>query len=110
MPTLRNQKTRSGLTQRLQQLTPETKPQWGKLDAPRLLCHLADTLDMALGKLPAKSVNTKAFQHFPLKHFILYVLRSTSFFMFFLFRKMSLQPRNCSQLRQSTSRQTGSAL
>ena len=81
MPTLRNQQTRSGLTQRLQRLTPETKPQWGKLDASRLLCHLADTLDMALGNLPTKSVNKRAFQHFPLKHLIIYVFpfpKSTS--------------------------------
>jgi hypothetical protein len=73
MPTLRNQKTRGGLIRRLQNLTPETRPQWGKLDAPRLLCHLADTLDMALGNLPTKSANKRAFQYFPLKHLIIYV-------------------------------------
>ena len=73
MPTLRNQKTRSGLIQRLEHLTPETKPQWGKLDAPHLLCHLGDTLDISLGIRSAQSANKKAFQRFPMKHLILYV-------------------------------------
>jgi hypothetical protein len=74
MSSLRNEKTRNGLIQRLHALTPETRPQWGKLDAPRLLCHLGDSLAMALGDLPTQSVNRRAFQHFPMKHLILYVL------------------------------------
>ena len=74
MHSLRNETIRNGLIQRLQHLTPETKPQWGKLDAPRLLCHLADTLAMSIGDLPTKSKNTKAFHRFPLKHLIIYVL------------------------------------
>jgi hypothetical protein len=74
MPSLRSQAVRNRLIQRLQRLTPDTTPQWGKLDAPRLLCHLVDTVAMALGDLPTRSANTKAFHHFPLKHLILYVL------------------------------------
>jgi hypothetical protein len=73
MQLLRNQAQRHLLIQRLDRLTPETKPLWGKLDAPRLLCHLADTLAMALGDLPTQTANTKAFHHFPLKHLVLYV-------------------------------------
>jgi len=74
MPTLRNRKIRAGLIQRLQRLTPETKPQWGKLDAPRLLCHLADTFEMSLGTVAVPSVNRKTFHHFPMKHLALYIL------------------------------------
>jgi hypothetical protein len=74
MPTLRKQKTRNDLIRRLRALTPESRPQWGKLDAPRLLSHLADTLAMALGDLPTQPAGRKAFQRFPLKHLILYVL------------------------------------
>jgi hypothetical protein len=61
------------MIQRLHQLTPDTQPRWGKLDAERLLCHLADTLSMSLGNLYIPSVNKRAFQHFPLKHLMLYV-------------------------------------
>ena len=73
MPSLRNETIRNGLIQRVQRLTPESKPQWGSLDAPRLLCHLADTFRMSLGDLLVPSANTKVLQRFPLKHLFLYV-------------------------------------
>ena len=73
MPSLRNQQTRSGLIQRLRHLTPESRPRWGSLDAPRLLCHLADTLEMALGERFVPSANTNALHRFPFKHLFLYV-------------------------------------
>lgn len=74
MPSLRNDKIRNGLVQRLRRLTPETKPQWGKLDAPRMLCHLNDALAMSVGDISLESVNRKVFHHFPMKHLIFYVL------------------------------------
>ena len=74
MPSLRNQAVRKALTQRLQKLTPETKPKWGRLDGLRVVCHLADTLAMALGDISTAPMNRKAFHHFPLKHLFLYVL------------------------------------
>lgn len=74
MPSLRNPAARASLIQRLQNLTLAAQPQWGTLNAPRMICHLSDTLAMALGDLLTKSVNKKAFQHFPLKHLFLYVL------------------------------------
>lgn len=73
MPSLRNETIRNSLIQRLQRLTPETQPQWGKLDAPRLLSHLSDSLAMSVGDMPVKSLNRKAFHRFPMKHLILYV-------------------------------------
>jgi hypothetical protein len=74
MPSLRNRAGRASLIQRLQKLTPTAQPQWGTFNAPRMICHLGDTLAMALGDLPTKSVGKKAFHHFPLKHLFLYVL------------------------------------
>ncbi len=74
MPSLRKQAIRNSLTQRLLSLTPETRPQWGKFDAPRMICHLADSFAMALGEISTQSANKKAFQRFPMKHLILYVL------------------------------------
>lgn len=74
MPSLRDETIRSSVIQRLQRLTQTMKPQWGKLDAPRMLCHLGDTLAMALGDIATQSANNKAFQRFPLKHLMLYVL------------------------------------
>ncbi len=74
MPSLRDQATRTGIVQRLQQLTPSTKPRWGKFDAAHMLCHLDDALSVSLGEPPSQPMNHKAFQHFPLKHLILYVV------------------------------------
>jgi hypothetical protein len=73
MPSLRNEKIRNGMIQRLRRLTPESRPEWGSLTAPRLLCHLVDTLEMSLGEISVPSANTKALQRFPLKHLFLYV-------------------------------------
>lgn len=74
MPSLRDAATRGEIVQRLQSLSSSAKPKWGRLDAPHAVCHLGDTLAMSLGELPVKSVNRKAFQCFPLKHLIMYVL------------------------------------
>jgi hypothetical protein len=74
MASLRNQTAREKLIGRLQQLTPETPRLWGKMDAPRMICHLGDALAMALGDLTTKPGKPGPFQHFPLKHLIIYVL------------------------------------
>ena len=74
MPSLRDASTRNSLVQRLQQLTPDTRPKWGKFDAPRMVCHLNDALAVSLGEIPTSTMNMKAFQHFPLKHLVIYVV------------------------------------
>jgi hypothetical protein len=73
MPSLRNRNARNSLLERLQKLTPAAAPKWGQMDAPRMICHLGDALAMALGDLPVKAHKAGPFQHFPLKHLILYV-------------------------------------
>jgi hypothetical protein len=40
------------LLERLERLRPDAKPAWGTLDAPRMLCHLGDSMRVALGELP----------------------------------------------------------
>jgi hypothetical protein len=73
MPSLRDTATRNALIQRLQQLAPDTRAKWGHFDAPRMLCHLNDALALSLGEIPSRPMNKRAFQHFPLKHLVLYV-------------------------------------
>jgi len=74
MPSLRDEAVRSRLILRLQSLTASTKPRWGSFNAACMLCHLDDTLGMALGRFPARPMGRKAFHHFPLKHLFIYVL------------------------------------
>ncbi len=58
--TLLNDEDRSRLIQRLQRVRPDAKPAWGTLNAPRMLCHAADQMRVALGDLPSKPVHTFA--------------------------------------------------
>jgi hypothetical protein len=74
LPSIRNQSARNVLFLRINALTPNAKPRWGKLDAPAMICHLGDTLAMALGDLPVKPGKQGPLHYFPLKHLILYVL------------------------------------
>lgn len=74
VPSLRNEKDRRGLVDRLQRLTPDARAQWGSLDAPRMMCHLNDSLDAGLGKLEVARNGPEVFRHFPLKHLALYVV------------------------------------
>jgi len=73
MTSLRDETARKQLVQRLQNLTPATKPQWGAMDAARVLCHLCDALAAGVGDLAAEPMNRKLLHHFPLKHLIFYV-------------------------------------
>ncbi|HXW96830.1 MAG TPA: DUF1569 domain-containing protein [Gemmatimonadales bacterium] len=54
MPTIENPEARAAIVARLRTLNPGSQPKWGTLTAPRLLCHLADQLRVALGDIPSK--------------------------------------------------------
>ena len=56
--TLLNANDRSAILRRLREVRPDARPAWGGLDAPRMLCHVADQLRVALGDLPAKPVHS----------------------------------------------------
>ncbi|HEX5008901.1 MAG TPA: DUF1569 domain-containing protein [Planctomycetota bacterium] len=58
--TLLDEADRSQLLQRLRRVRPEARPAWGTLDAPHMVCHLADSLRVALGDVPAAPVHTFA--------------------------------------------------
>jgi hypothetical protein len=52
--TLMNSRDRGLILERLHRVRPETRPAWGSLDAPRMLCHVADMMRVALADLPTK--------------------------------------------------------
>lgn len=56
--TMLNEKDRTQLLERLRRLSPDASPQWGSLDAPRMLCHVADQMRVALGDVPSQPVHT----------------------------------------------------
>lgn len=58
--TLMNDADHSRLMERLRRVRPDAKPAWGTLNAPRMLCHVADQMRVGLGDLPSKPVHTFA--------------------------------------------------
>ena len=58
---------------RVARLSPEHKGAWGKMSAPEMVCHLGESLKMALGDLPVARKNVPI-RYPPLKQLIVYVV------------------------------------
>ena len=58
MPTVLKPADRAAIVQRLRRLQPTAQPRWGQFTAPKMVCHLADSLRIGLGGLPAQRVDT----------------------------------------------------
>jgi len=75
MPTIRNPTDRAAVVTRLRNLTPDSRAVWGKFTAPRMICHLADSLRVPLGDIPtspsgsilARTIGKWLVVHTPLK-------------------------------------------
>jgi hypothetical protein len=58
MPTLVSSADRQAVLERLRRLRPDSRPSWGELSAQRMVCHLSDSLRVALGDVAAQRVDT----------------------------------------------------
>jgi hypothetical protein len=74
MATLRNEADRKGLLARLARVRPESKAQWGRFDAARMMCHLGDALDEALGQRVVPRSGPAMLRHFPMKQLAIYAI------------------------------------
>ena len=74
MGSILNEGDRAAIRSRVCSLTESSTRRWGSMDVAGMLQHLHLSSRMALGELPVPSANKRAFQMFPLKHLILYVL------------------------------------
>ena len=74
MGSILNEVDRTELVNRLRSLSKSSDRRWGSMDVVAMLQHLRLSARMTLGELPVPSSNKRAFQVFPLKHLILYVL------------------------------------
>jgi hypothetical protein len=74
MGSILNDVDRSEIFSRVRSLSTSSTGRWGTLDVAGMLQHLRLSARMALGDLTMPSANKRAFQMFPLKHLILYVL------------------------------------
>ena len=73
MPTLFDPAARAGIRARVDRLTSEQTPRWGKMSAGKMVVHVSDQLRMALGELPCKPKDTP-FKNPLMKRLIIYLL------------------------------------
>ena len=57
---------------RVARVAPDRPGTWGRLSAPQMVCHLADSMKMALGELPVASKRLPI-RYAPLKQLIVYL-------------------------------------
>ena len=72
MKTLLHREALDEIEQRLTRLAADATARWGRLSAPQMVCHLADSMKMALGDLPVARKNLPI-RYPPLKQFIIYL-------------------------------------
>ena len=74
MRSILNEGDRAAIDRRMRSLSTSSTARGGSMDVTGLLKHLRLSALMTLGELSVPSANKRAFQVFPLKHLILYVL------------------------------------
>lgn len=73
MKSIFNPAVHRELHDRVQRLTPQQQPQWGKMSAAQMVAHLTDSLKMASGELEVAPKKVPL-RYSPLKELVLYVL------------------------------------
>jgi hypothetical protein len=73
MNTLFDPAKRAELVNRINKLTPESKPAWGKFSVNDMLCHCADGIKMATGEREVKEKSNFLFRNV-VKPLVIYVL------------------------------------
>lgn len=73
MKTLWNPQSRVALSARINRLTPQTPPLWGRMNAEEMVAHVTRGMRMGLGELETHTRNT-ILRYWPLKHVFVYLL------------------------------------
>src|SRR4030095_13930356 len=74
MRAILNENDRAEIASRVRSLSVSSTGRWGSMGVADMLQHLRLSAHRTLGELLVPSANKRAFQVFPLKHLILYVL------------------------------------
>jgi Protein of unknown function (DUF1569) len=74
MPAIQDAAARSAILARIDRLTPQSAPAWGKMNVSQMLAHLNDALRMTFGELPVKDKYIPLLRSFPFKQLVLYVV------------------------------------
>jgi hypothetical protein len=73
MKTFWDSAARDEICRRMEKLTLDAKPQWGKFNATEMLAHMNDAMRMAMGELPV-APKKLPIRYPPLKQLIIYLL------------------------------------
>src|SRR5437762_11176011 len=74
MKSLWNPSARHDLLSRIDRNTPETRPLWGRMNAPEMIAHVGAGMKLGLGELETRPRRT-LFRYWPLKHLFVYWVR-----------------------------------
>ena len=74
MRSILNESDRTAICSRVRSLSASSTARWGRMSVTGMLQHLRLSSQMAVGELEVAPKTKRAFQKFPLKHLILYVL------------------------------------
>ena len=72
MKSIWQEKDRREITDRVGQLARDRRAQWGTFTAPKMVCHLAESLKMAMGDLQV-APKSSPIRYPPLKQLIVYL-------------------------------------
>ncbi len=73
MKSMWQAEARRDLTERVARLTPDTRPSWGRMNAPQVVAHLTQAMRMATGELRTEP-KSSPLRFTPLKQLVIYVL------------------------------------
>ena len=74
MGSVHSERDRVALRRRVESLTAVSAARWGRMSVASMVAHLCRSARMGLGELAVEPKHMRAFQVFPLKHLMLYVL------------------------------------
>ena len=72
MKSIWQDEDRRGINDRVAGLAWDRRAEWGKFTAPKMICHLADSLKMAMGDLKV-APKRSPIRYAPLKQLIVYI-------------------------------------
>jgi hypothetical protein len=73
MKTLFDEKARQDLLVRIDRLTPDCMPRWGKMNAEQMLAHLVEAMKLGTGELQARPKKL-LIRYTPLRQLFVYLL------------------------------------
>ena len=73
MKTLFDEGLRNAMLARINAVTADLQPKWGKMNAEKMLCHLVHSMRMGVGELPVKAVKLPI-RYTPIRQLMIYVL------------------------------------